>query len=141
MRNQLAPPSDESHDDSIADSPAHDAAPGVAAAAPLAPVAEPAQTARDEEVAPPASTSKNGDGVARTAKCFVKLAGRVQSSGACRVSHTDALVIFDLSGKALEITHSHGRVWTAQFGGRSLGKVFKTGACWGGKGFYACEKS
>lgn len=78
---------------------------------------------------------------AHTAKCYLKLAGRVQSSGPCTVHHTAEAVTFDLPGKPLEIAHKHGRVWTATLGGRNLGQVYrnKSAPCWGAKGFYACE--
>ncbi|KAF2990170.1 hypothetical protein OGR47_11350 [Methylocystis sp. MJC1] len=94
--------------------------------------AEPAAPARQAE-APEAADD------ARMAKCYLKLAGRVQNSGTCKVHHTAEAVTFDLPGKPLEIAHKHGRVWTATLGGRQLGQVYKTGACWGAKGFYACE--
>ncbi len=79
---------------------------------------------------------------ARTAKCYLKLGGRVQNSGTCTVHHSTEAVTFDLPGKPLEIAHKHGRVWMATLGGRSLGQVYKNkgAACWGARGFYACEK-
>lgn len=94
--------------------------------------AEPASPARQAEAPAPADD-------AHMAKCYLKLAGRVQNSGTCKVHHTAEAVTFDLPGKPLEIAHKHGRVWTATLGGRNLGQVYKTGACWGAKGFYACE--
>ncbi|WP_442756585.1 hypothetical protein ACNHKD_08280 [Methylocystis sp. JAN1] len=77
----------------------------------------------------------------RMAKCYLKLSGRVQNSGSCRVDHTGENVIFHLPGKPLELAHDRGRVWTATLGGRNLGKVYKNkdAPCWGAKGFYACE--
>lgn len=75
----------------------------------------------------------------KMAKCFIKVSGRVQNNGACRIRHAGETVIFQYSGSTLEISHAQGRVWTAKVGGRSLGKVYKSGACWGGSGFYVCE--
>lgn len=102
--------------------------------------AAPAPEAKSEPAAPAtqAEAPRDADD-ARMAKCYLKLAGRVQNSGACKVHHTAEAVTFDLPGKPLEIAHKHGRVWTATLGGRNLGQVYKTGACWGAKGFYACE--
>lgn len=85
-----------------------------------------------------AAENKAAEG-GRIARCYLKLSGRVQTSGACRVRHTAEAVVFQLPGKQLEITHAHGRTWMATLGGQSLGKVFKSGACWGARAFYACE--
>ncbi len=90
---------------------------------------------RAAESAPAREAADRG----RVEKCYFKLSGHVQNSGPCRVTHTGNAVVFQLPGKPLEIAQNHGRVWTATLGGRSLGKVYKTGACWGAKGFYACE--
>jgi hypothetical protein len=73
-------------------------------------------------------------------KCFFKLSGRVQSSGSCRVLHTGGGVTFQFPGKPLTIAHAQGSVWSATFGGRDIGKVYRSGSCWAAKGFYACEK-
>ncbi|PPD42719.1 MAG: hypothetical protein CTY15_11785 [Methylocystis sp.] len=89
----------------------------------------------NDEPAPAARDVESG----RMAKCYFKLSGRVQNSGPCRVSRTDKAVVFQLPGKPLQIAQIRGRVWSATLGGRSLGKVYKTGACWGAKGFYACD--
>jgi hypothetical protein len=50
-------------------------------------------------------------------------------------------VTFEFPGRSLEIVQKHDRVWVATLGGRTLGPVYKSGSCWGAKGFYACEKS
>ncbi len=104
-----------------------------------------AAAAAAEDAAPtlsaeaPAARSA-GESPARFSHCYLKLAGRVQSSGGCRVRHTEDAVVLEVQGKPLEIAHARGRVWTATYGGRSLGKVYRSGSCWGARGFYACEK-
>ncbi|WP_281928151.1 hypothetical protein [Methylocystis iwaonis] len=100
--------------------------------------AAPAPQAKAEPASPARQAEAPADD-AHMAKCYLKLSGRVQNSGSCKVHHTAEAVTFDLPGKPLEIAHKHGRVWTATLGGRNLGQVYKTGACWGAKGFYACE--
>jgi hypothetical protein len=116
--------------------------PSVADAAP-APANE---ASAGEEAAPAAPRAAQAPRVeaksedrGRMARCYLKLSGRVQSSGSCRVRHTDDSVILDLPGKPLELAHAHGRTWIATLGGRNLGKVYRNGACWGAHGFYACE--
>lgn len=99
-----------------------------------------APAAEDQAVVTPPDTPAKETGEGRMAKCFVKVSGRVQMSGACKVAHAGESVRFQLPGKTLEISHKAGRVWVATLGGRSLGQVFKNGACWGARGFYACEK-
>ncbi len=130
--------------------PGEEAMKRVAVAAPP-PVAETAPARVDE--APPreepssllekgAQASKEeakSEDRGRMAHCYLKLSGRVQSSGSCRVRRTEDSVILELPGKPLQIAHAHGRVWTATLGGRSLGRVYRSGACWGARGFYACE--
>jgi hypothetical protein len=110
---------------------------------PAAPEPEPKVAASSEQ--PSAGVEKSvaaphdaADG--RAAKCFFKLSGAVQNSGPCKILHTGNGVTFQFPGKSLTITQLQGRVWTATLGGHSLGKVYKSGACWGAKGFYACEK-
>jgi hypothetical protein len=96
--------------------------------------APPVESAKTEPKAEPAEANN-----VRTAHCYLKLAGRVQANATCRVEITDNGIIFQLPGKPLEITHEHGRAWNATLGGRSLGKVYKSGSCWGARGFYACK--
>ena len=48
-------------------------------------------------------------------------------------------VTFALAEKPLTISHDHGRTWLATLGSGELGKVFKTGSCWGSKRAYICE--
>jgi hypothetical protein len=110
------------------------------AAAPAPASAPEAQAEPPAAAEKPIDASKAEEG-GRMARCYFKLSGRVQNSGACRVDHAGAAVVFHLPGKTLELAHNNGRVWTATLGGRNLGKVYKNkGApCWGAKGFYACE--
>lgn len=91
----------------------------------------------------PAATgrARESEGSGRMAHCYLKLGRRVQTSGSCRVQRMENSVILQLPGKPLEIAHAYGRVWTATLGGRNLGKVYRSGACWGARGFYACESS
>jgi hypothetical protein len=101
---------------------------------------EPAQAMKEEAAAPEKlDEAPKAEESGRTAKCYFKLSGRVQNSGTCRVQHSGESVVFQFPGKPLEIAHNHGRVWIATLGGRNLGKVYKSGACWGARGFYACE--
>jgi hypothetical protein len=104
---------------------------------------EPAQAMKEEASVVPEKLDEaaKSEESGRTAKCYFKLSGRVQNSGTCRVQHSGESVVFQFPGKPLEIAHNHGRVWVATLGGRNLGKVYKSGACWGAKGFYACENS
>lgn len=140
----LAPPSPDMREKLVARQEAAPPPEARAYEAPAAPVPAPAAAAApavvekpgDEPATPEAHKTEEAG---RMAKCFLKLSGRVQNSGACRVDHTGAAVVFHLPGKTLEIAHNAGRVWTATLGGRHLGKVYRTGACWGAKGFYACE--
>lgn len=121
----------------------------LAAAAPppvaeVAPVRAEEAAPREEPPSPPQGESQaprqaKAEDRGRMAHCYLKLSGRVQSSGSCMVRRTEDSVILDLPGKPLEIAHAHGRVWTATLGGRALGKVYRSGACWGARGFYACE--
>jgi hypothetical protein len=141
-RQDIAPEPEAPADEAIAppEASAYEAAPAApAAVSPPAPVSEraaaPAAPAKAVAEAPKADTG------GRMAKCYFKLAGRVQSSAACRVDHSGQSVLFHLPGKPLEIVHENGRVWSATLGGRNLGRVYrnKDAPCWGAKGFYACE--
>ncbi|WP_424363119.1 hypothetical protein [Methylocystis parvus] len=123
------------------------AAPPAEANAYQAPAAPAVANLDDAKVEPPPAGAKpaaddsKADAGGRMAKCYLKLSGKVQNSGACRVNHAGESVIFHLPGKPLELAHDRGRVWTATLGGRNLGKVYKNkdAPCWGAKGFYACE--
>jgi hypothetical protein len=72
--------------------------------------------------------------------CLVKVDKRVLINRSCQVSWIkQQQVTFALAEKPLTISHDHGRTWLATLGSRELGKVFKTGSCWGSKRVYICE--
>jgi len=75
-----------------------------------------------------------------TSKCLVKVDRRVLIDRSCQVSWTrQQRVTFALAEKTLTLSLDHGRTWLATLGSRELGKVFKTGSCWGSKRAYICE--
>jgi hypothetical protein len=75
------------------------------------------------------------------ARCFVKLDGRVVIAKPCRILRDkDKEVIFEIDEGPLTLKLRQGRVWTARLKDRDLGAVYKTGPCWGAKGFYACDR-
>ena len=75
-----------------------------------------------------------------TSNCLVKVDGRVLINRSCQVSWTrQQRVTFALAENPLTISFDHGRTWLATLGSRELGKVFKTGSCWGSKRAYICE--
>ena len=75
-----------------------------------------------------------------TSNCLVKVDGRVLINHSCQVSSTkQQRVTFELAEKPLTISHDHGRTWLATLGSQELGKVYKTGSCWGSKRAYICE--
>ena len=75
-----------------------------------------------------------------TSKCLVKVDRRVLIDRSCQVSwERQQRVTFALADKPLTISLDHGRTWLATLGSRDLGKVFKTGSCWGSKRAYICE--
>jgi hypothetical protein len=129
----LAPPSPEARERLAAGEqpPAAEAAP--AAEAESAPAATP--------VHEPAKPAEGG----RMAKCYLKISGRVQENGSCRIHQSNEQVVFDFPGKPLSLAHDHGRTWIATLGGRTVGKVYQNAhkPCWGarGSGFYACDNS
>ncbi|MGA8169865.1 MAG: hypothetical protein WB816_03375 [Methylocystis sp.] len=75
-----------------------------------------------------------------TGKCLVKVDGRVLIDRSCLVSWTkQQRASFPVAGKPLTVSLDHGRTWRATLGSQELGKVFKTGSCWGSERVYACE--
>lgn len=94
----------------------------------------------EPEAAPPAAArdanagadDKAGAGE-RAAKCFVKVAGRVLTSGNCRVSRKGAAVTFLHSGQPVTVSPRRGREWALTLGGRNIGTVYKVGDCWGSR--------
>ncbi|MCQ4189862.1 hypothetical protein [Methylocystis suflitae] len=98
-----------------------------------------AATAEPEDEAPAARTAarerQREDEPAnegRRAKCFVKIDGRVLFERSCMLRQPGRSTLTLSSGAdAIVLTQDHGRTWTASLGGRSLGKVYRTGECWG----------
>ena len=75
-----------------------------------------------------------------TSNCLVKVDKRVLINRSCQVSWMkQQRVTFALAEKPLTISHDHGRTWLATLGSQELGKVYKTGSCWGSKRVYICE--
>lgn len=114
----------------------------VAMAAPEAPTGESSPNAVPSA---PAVRDTNADdkseATERAAKCFVKVSGRVLTSGNCRVSHKGASVTFLHSGQPVTISPSRGREWSLTLGGRNVGKVYKVGGCWGSQRHtWICER-
>lgn len=110
---------------------AFDDAPPVDAAA--------AATAEPDDEAPAARTaareSQREDEPAnegRRAKCFVKVDGRVLFERSCMLRQPRrSTLTLNAGDDAVVLTQDHGRTWTASLGGRSLGKVYRSGECWG----------
>ena len=68
----------------------------------------------------------------RRAKCFVKVDGRVLFERSCMLRQPRrSTLTLNAGDDAVVLTQDHGRTWTASLGGRSLGKVYRTGECWG----------
>ncbi|HEY8124637.1 MAG TPA: hypothetical protein VIF88_04370 [Methylocystis sp.] len=133
-----------------ADVPTAAPALGAAAVAPLdaplpktafdaAPPVDTAATAGPDDEAPAARTAARqsqredepaNDG--RRAKCFVKIDGRVLFERSCLLRQPRrSTLTLNAGDDAVVLTQDHGRRWTASLGGRSLGKVYRTGDCWG----------
>ncbi|HEY8064097.1 MAG TPA: hypothetical protein VIF40_05130 [Methylosinus sp.] len=117
-------------------------APAPAAPAPAAPASPTLVEA--EAVEPPSSEPESTSSTGLDeyeARCFVKLEGRVVIAKPCRILRAkDKEVIFEIDEGPLTIKLRQGRVWTARLKDRDLGAVYKTGSCWGAKGFYACDR-
>jgi hypothetical protein len=113
-------------------------APPVAEQAPVALAPPPAVETKREAAADAEKPAEAADS-SRMSRCYVKLGGRVQMSGSCRVRRDAESVTFDLPGKNLSLSHAHGKTWTATLGGREVGKVYRRGACWGAKHLYVCD--
>ncbi|ULO24613.1 hypothetical protein [Methylocystis sp. SB2] len=133
-----------------ADVPAATSTLGAAAVPPLgaalpntafdaAPPVDAAATAEPDDAAPAARTaareSQREDEPAnegRRAKCFVKVDGRVLFERSCMLGQPRrSTLTLNAGDDAVVLTQDHGRTWTASLGGRSLGKVYRTGECWG----------
>ncbi|MGE4173214.1 MAG: hypothetical protein AB7F41_12120, partial [Methylocystis sp.] len=118
---------------------AFDDAPPVAAAADAVALAE------ADDNAPAARVSQREDetaGAARHAKCFVKVDGRVLFERSCMLRQPNRSVLtLNAGDDAIVLKLEHGRTWMASLGGRSLGKVYRTGQCWGRRRqVYICAK-
>ncbi|MFA6205028.1 MAG: hypothetical protein WC689_02355 [Methylocystis sp.] len=139
----LAPPTKA---DVLAAAPARGAAtvPPLGAALPNiafdnAPPVDAAATAEPDDAAPAARTaareSPREDAPAnegRRAKCFVKVDGRVLFERSCLLRQPRrSTLTLNAGDDAVVLTQDHGRTWTASLGGRSLGKVYRSGECWG----------
>ncbi|MBG0809554.1 hypothetical protein IY145_09200 [Methylosinus sp. H3A] len=110
-----------------------------AAAAPLAQAETEAVESPPSPSDPPPTASAGLDEY--EARCFVKLEGRVVIAKPCRILRDkDREVIFEIDEGPLTIKLRQGRVWTARLKDRDLGNVYRTGPCWGAKGFYACDR-
>ncbi|PWB91655.1 hypothetical protein C5688_03840 [Methylocystis sp. MitZ-2018] len=104
-----------------------------------APLVDVAATAEPGDEAPAARTaareSQREDEPAnegRRAKCFVKVDGRILFERSCMLRQARrSTLTLNAGDDAVVLTQDHGRTWTASLGGRSLGKVYRTGECWG----------
>ncbi len=73
--------------------------------------------------------------------CFVKVAGRVLNNGTCRISHHGSAVTLRYGGASVAVSPHQGREWTLTMSGRNVGKVYRSGACWGANNHtWVCEK-
>lgn len=108
---------------------AFDAAPPVDAAATAEPDDE-APAARTAARESPREDEPANEG--RRAKCFVKVDGRILFERSCMLRQPRrSTLTLNAGDDAVVLTQDHGRTWTASLGGRSLGKVYRTGECWG----------
>ena len=112
-----------------------------------APLVDTAATAEPDDEAPPpaARQSQRADEPAnegRRAKCFIKVDGKVLFERSCMLRQPSrSTLTLNAGDDAVVLTLEHGRTWTASLGGRSLGKVYRTGQCWGRRRqVYICAK-
>lgn len=108
---------------------------------PAAPVeaAEPAASTR-RAVESQAEEKPADEG--RRTQCLVKVDGSVLFDRGCTLRQPGrSTFTFDAGGDDVVLTLERGRTWTASLGGRSLGKVYRTGNCWGRRReIYICAK-
>ncbi|MGD9539687.1 hypothetical protein [Methylocystis sp.] len=132
------------------------AAPPLAAVSPLnqarpktafddAPPVDATALAEPNDEAPATRESRREDEPAnegRHAKCFVKVDGRVLFQRNCLLNQPSRSTFNVTAGdEAIVLRLEHGRTWTASLGGRNLGKVYRTGECWGRRHeVYICAK-
>ncbi len=78
----------------------------------------------------------------RRGKCFVKVDGQILFEHGCMLRQSGrSKFTLNAGDEALVLTLEQGRTWTASLGGRSLGKVYRTGECWGRRRqVYICAK-
>jgi hypothetical protein len=78
----------------------------------------------------------------RRTQCLVKVDGSVLFDRGCTLRQVGrSTFTFDAGGDDVILTLERGRTWTASLGGRSLGKVYRTGNCWGRRReVYICAK-
>ncbi|MFO1126129.1 MAG: hypothetical protein U1E25_13275 [Methylocystis sp.] len=114
-----------------------------------APPVDSAALAEPDEAAPAARASarqsrREEDPVdaGRHGKCFVKVDGRVLFQRACLLRQPRRSTLSLTAGdEAIVLRLEQGRTWTASLGGRSLGRVYRTGDCWGRRReVYICAK-
>ncbi len=78
----------------------------------------------------------------RHTQCLVKVDGQVLFQRGCMLRQSGrSTFTFNAGDEAVVLTLERGRTWTARLGGRSLGKVYRTGECWGRRReVYICAK-
>ena len=107
--------------------------------------APPVDTADSASAAQSADESQREEKPAnegRRTQCLVKVDGRVLFERTCLLRQpTRSMVSLAAGDEAVVLTLERGRTWTASLGGRSLGKVYRTGQCWGRRReVYICAK-
>ncbi|MBI1981547.1 MAG: hypothetical protein HYS63_08365 [Methylocystis sp.] len=115
------------------------------AAAQGVPPVDAVEPATSASAAPAARESRReekpaGDG--RHTQCLVKVDGQILFERGCKLRQPGrSTFTFDAGGDDVVLTLEHGRTWTASLGGRSLGKVYRIGECWGRRReVYICAK-
>lgn len=111
---------------------------GVERAAP----AEAAEPPASPRAAVASRTEEKPSNEARRRQCLVKVDGSVLFDRGCTLRQPSrSTVTFDAGGENVVLTLERGRTWTARLGDRSLGKVYRTGECWGRRReVYICAK-
>ncbi len=111
---------------------------GIERAAP----AEAADPAASPRAAVASRTEEKPANEGRRTQCLVKVDGSVLFDRGCTLRQPSrSTVTFDAGSDDVVLTLERGRTWTASLGGRSLGKVYRTGACWGRRReVYICAK-
>lgn len=111
---------------------------GVERAAP----AEAAAPAASPRAAVASRTEEKPANEGRRTQCLVKVDGSVLFDRGCMLRQPGrSTFTFDAGGDDVVLTLERGRTWTASLGGRSLGKVYRTGNCWGRRReVYICAK-